>query len=306
MAINTGSFSKALWEGVNSWYGMGYNEYPEEFKAIFDTRSSRKAWEEIVGTAGPGMAAIKPEGASVAYDNSRQGYVSRWNHVTLGLGVVFTRELLEDDLYDTVGMARVKGLGKSIRIAKETMAANILNRASNTAYPGGDGQSLLASSAYTDTNHPLVKGGSFKNAPDSSTALSEAALEDACIALGKYTDEAGLRIATRPQKLIVPVDLQFEAERILNTDGRVATADNDLNAVKSLGKMPQGFTVNHYLTSTSAWFVKTDCDDGLIHFERRADEFTQDNDHDTDNLKYKVTGRMSYFWGDPRCVYGSI
>lgn len=305
MAIDRGSFAKLLWPGINSTYGIAYNEYPEQFKDCFETRTSRKAFEEIVGVAGLGMAAVKPEGQGIAYDTTRQGYTSRWTHLTVGLGVVFTKELLEDDLYDTVGMTRIKGLAKSIRIAKETMAANILNRSSNTAYPGGDGQSLLASAAYTDTSHPNVKGGSYTNAPAATTALSEAALEDANIALGKYTDDAGLRIALRAKKLIVPVDLQYEAERILNTNGRVGTADNDLNAGKSLGMIPDGFAVNNYLTSTSAWFLKTDADDGLIHFERRADEFTQDNDHNTDNLMYKVTGRYSFYWADPRCIYGS-
>jgi len=304
--ITTGSFSKALWEGINSWYGMAYNEYPEECGEIFEKRSSRKAFEEIVGTAGLGMAAVKPEGSSVAYDSSRQGYANRFQHITYGLGFIITKEMMEDDLYDVVAQTRSRSLAKSMRITKETVAANVLNRANNTSYLGGDGSTLLASAAGGSASHPNVKGGSFTNAPAALTALSEAAVEDACIALGKFTDDAGLRIATRPQKLIVPVDLQFEAERILNTDQRVATADNDLNAIKSMGKIPQGFRVNHYLTDTTAWFIKTDCDDGLIQFERRGDDFTQDNDHDTDNLKYKATSRYSFNWGDPRTIYGSL
>lgn len=306
MPINTGNFAKALWEGVNSWYGMSYAEYAEQCGEIFEKRSSRKAWEEIIGTAGLGMAAVKPEGSAVAYDTAQQGFTNRFTHITYGLGFVITKEMMEDDLYDVVAQTRSKSLAKSMRITKETVAANVLNRAGNNAYLGGDGSSLLASAAYTSTSHPNVKGGSFTNAPAAGTDLSEAALEDACIALGKYTDDAGLRIATRPVKLIVPVDLQFEAERILMTDQRVATADNDLNAIKSLGKMPQGFTVNNYLTDIDSWFVKTDCDNGMMQFERRADDFTQDNDHDTDNLKYKATARYSFGWADPRGIYGSM
>lgn len=306
MAINTGLFAKALWEGVNSWYGMAYNEYPEECGDIFEKRDSRKAWEEVIGTAGLGMAAVKPEGSPVAYDTSRQGFTNRFTNVTYGLGFVITKEMMEDDLYDVVAQTRSRSLAKSMRITKETVAANILNRANNTSYLGGDGSTLLASAAGGSSNHPNVKGGSFTNAPAAGTDLSEAALEDACIALGKYTDDAGLRIATRPVKLIVPVDNQFEAERILNTDLRVASADNDLNAIKSMGKIPQGFAVNHYITDVDSWFIKTDCDDGMIHFERRGDDFTQDNDHDTDNLKYKATARYVFKWADPRGLYGSL
>jgi len=305
MAINTGSFAKALWEGVNSLYGMAYKEYPEQCSEIFEKRQSRKSFEEVIGTAGLGMAAVKPEGAPVSYDSSRQGFTNRFTNITYGLGFVITKEMMEDDLYDVVAQTRSRSLAKSMRITKETVAANVLDRANNTSFVGGDASTLLASAAGGSTNHPNVKGGSFTNAPAASTALSEAALEDACIALGKYTDDAGLRIAARPRKLIVPVDLQFEAERILNTDLRVATADNDLNAVKSLGKMPEGFRVNNYLSDTSAWFIITDCDDGMINFERRADDFTQDNDHDTDNLKYKATARYAFNWADPRGIYGS-
>ena len=305
MPINTGNFAKALWEGVNSWYGMAYNEYPEQCGEIFEKRNSRKAWEEIVGTSGLGMAAVKPEGSAVAYDTAQQGFTNRFTHITYGLGFVITKEMMEDDLYDVAAQTRSKSLAKSMRITKETVAANVLNRANNTSYLGGDGSTLLASAAGGSASHPNIKGGTFTNAPAAGTDLSEAALEDACIALGKYTDDAGLRIATRPVKLIVPVDLQFESERILNTDLRVSTADNYLNSLKSLGKMPQGFRVNNYLTDTNAWFIMTDCDDGLMHFERRADDFTQDNDHDTDNLKYKATARYSFGWADPRGIYGS-
>lgn len=301
MAINTGNFAKALWEGVNTFYGLGYNEYPEQCGEIFEKRTSRKAFEEIVGTAGLGMAAVKPEGSAVAYDTAQQGYVSRFTHVTYGLGFIITKEMIDDDLYDVAAQVRSKSLAKSMRVTKETIAANVLNRAATAGYTYGDGELLFS------TAHPQVKGGTFGNTPAAGTDLSEAALEDAVIALGKFEDEAGLRIATRAMKLIVPVDNQFEAERILNTDLRVATADNDLNAIKSLGKMPQGFAVNNYLTDVNSWYVKTDCDNGMIQFERRADDFTQDNDHDTDNMKYKATGRYSFGAADSgRAIYGSM
>lgn len=298
--VTTGNFAKALWPGVQAWYGMAYAEYPEEYGDTFETRTSRKAFEEIVGTSALGMAAVKPEGASVAYDTAQQGFINRFTHVTYGLGFVITREMVEDDLYDVTAQIRARALGKSMRITKEVIAANVLNRAETAGYTGGDGQVLLS------TAHPHVAGGSFGNRPTVAADLSEAALEDACIALGKFEDDRGLRIATRPRRLIIPVDNQFNAERILNTDLRVATADNDLNAIKSLGRIPEGFRVNHYITDVDSWFIITDCENGMLHFERRADDFTMDNDFDTDNAKYKATGRYSFGWADPRGIYGSL
>jgi len=307
MPISTGNFAKALQEGVEGWYGLSYNEYAEQCKEVFETRTSRKAFEEIVGTSGLGMAAVKPEGGSVAYDTMQQGFTSRFSHITYGLGFIITKEMFDDDLYDVVAEARSKALAKSMRITKETVAANIFNRATNTSYTYGDNSTLLASAAAGSATHPHVKGGTYTNSPAALTDFSEAALEDACIALGKFEDDAGLRIALKPKKLLVPVDLQFEAERVLNTDLRVASADNDLNAIKSLGKVPGGFTVNNYLTDVDAWFLITDCTDGLIHFERRADDFTMDNDHNTDNAMFKATGRYSFGAADSgRSVYGSV
>ena len=306
MPINTGNFAKALQEGVYDWYGMAYNEYDMQFKEIFETRTSRKAYEEIVGSAGTGMAAVKPEGGSVAYDTMQQGFPSRFTHITYGLGFIITKEMVEDDLYDRIAEARSKALARSMRVTKETVAANVLNRASNNSYLGGDGSSLLASAAYTSTSHPLVKGGSFTNAPAAGTDLSEAALEDAVIAMGTWEDDAGLRIAVKPRKLIVPVNYQFEAERILRTDLRVGTGNNDLNALKSRGTIPGGFSVNNYITDTNSWFILTDADNGMIHFERRADDFTTDNDHNTDNAQFKATGRYSFGWADSRGIYGSM
>ncbi|MDH5426186.1 MAG: Mu-like prophage major head subunit gpT family protein [Gammaproteobacteria bacterium] len=306
MAINTSSYARALQEGVHSWFQMARTEHPEQYSRIFEVKKSRKAFEEVMQYTGLGMLSAKSEGGSVAYEDSKQGWLSRFNHVTYGLGFIVTLEAMEDDLYDVIAETHTKALGKSVRITKETIAANVLNRASNTAYGGGDGSSLLASAAYTDTSHPFVGGGSFTNAPAAGTDLSEAALEDACVALGKFTDDKGLRSAVMPKQLIIPVDSQFEAERILNTDMRVATADNDLNAIKSLGKIPGGFVVNNYITDTDMWLVQTDAENGLCWFDRRPESFTQDNDHDTDNLKYKATFRASAYWSNPQCVYGSM
>lgn len=306
MPINTSSYARALQEGVHTWFQMAREEHPTQFTNIFETKTSRKAFEEVMQQSGLGMLSVKNEGGSVAYASSQQGWQTRYNHLTYGLGFIVTLEAMEDDLYDVVAEVRSKSLGKSVRITQETIAANVMNRASNSSYGGGDGSSLLASAAYTDTSHPLIKGGSFTNAPAAGTDLSESALEDACVALGKFTDDDGLRSAVAPRQLIIPVDSQFEAERILNTNGRVATADNDLNAIKSLGKIPGGFTVNNFITDTDCWFVQTDASNGLCHFNRRPESFTMDNDHDTDNLKYKATFRASWGWSNPQCVYGSM
>lgn len=299
MAITTGNFAKVLWPGVNSFYGIAYNEHATEYTDIFETRSSRKSYEEIVGTSGLGLAAVKPEGQPVAYDNMRQGFTNRFTNITYGLGFIVTREMVDDDLYDVIMQQRSRGLAQSIRKTKETVGANVLNNGFNSSFLGGDGVELLSAV------HPNVAGGTFANELGTAADLSEAALEQAVIDLGGWEDDRGLKIAAMAKKLIISVDNQFEAERILHTDLRVGTADNDLNAIKSMGKIPQGFRVNHYLTDADAWFLTTDCSDGLIHFERRADDFTMDNDFDTENAKYKATGRYSFGWADPRGVYGS-
>jgi len=299
MSINTGNFPKALWPGVESFYGLEYKEFNTQYTDIYETRSSRKAFEEIVGSSGLGAAAVKPEGQSVLFDNAEQGFITRFTHVTYGLGFTITKEAVEDDLYDQLAMVRSKSLARSMRYTKELVAANVLNRATTSGYTGGDGKVLLA------TDHQHINSADYANKLSTAANLSEAALEDSVIALGKFTDDRGLRMAIAPRKLVIPVDLQFEAERILNTDLRVATADNDLNAVKSLGKVPGGFTVNNYLTDTNQWFLLTDCPNGMIHFERRGDEFTMDNEHTTDNAQYKSTGRYSFGWADPKGIFGS-
>jgi len=213
-----------------------------------------------------------------------------------GLGFNITREMVEDDLYDVIGKQRASALAFSMRQTKEIVGANVYNRAFNGSYVSGDGSAMCVS------DHANVAGGTYSNVQ--SADLSEAALEQACIDIMKYENDRGLQIAVMPEKLIVPVDLVFEAERILKTEQRVGTADNDMNALRAMGKFPQGICSNHYLTDTNAWFIRTNVK-GLKHFERRGDDFTMDNDFDTDNAKYKATGRYSFGWDDPRSVYGS-
>lgn len=303
--ITTSSFAKALWPGVNKWYGDEYAEYPVEYTKLFDEFSSRKAFEEDVGTSMYGLAVVKSEGAPITYDSSRQGFTNRYNHVVYALGMVITREMYEDDLYDIVGKQKAKSLAFSMRQTKEIIGANVYNRAFNTSYVGGDGATLVASAGGGGSaSHPNIAGGTWTNGVAVAADLSEAALEQANIDIAGFTNDRGLKIAVRPKALIIPKELMFEAKRILFSDGRVGTNNNDLNALKTMGIVPEVIT-NHYLTDTDAWFIRTDCKDGMKHFTRRADEFNMDEDFDTENAKYKATMRFSFGWTDPRGLYGS-
>lgn len=295
--ITTGSFAKALWPGINKWYGEAYNEHKVEYTNLFDTFNSRKAWEEDVGYTGFGLFQQKGEGESVSYDTARQGFISRYTHVSYGLGFIVTREVVEDDLYDIVAQKKAKGLAFSLRQTKETLAANVYNRAFNTSYLGGDGKALCV------TDHPNVAGGTYANTLATAADLSEASLEQAVIDLMKHTNDRGLRISVMPKSIIVPVDLAFEADKIMKTEYEVGTSNNTVNVIRS--RFPGGVQVNHYLTDTDAWFIRTNCPDGMKYFERRADSFSMDEDFDTDNAKYKATFRCSFGWSDPRGIYGS-
>ena len=295
--ITTGNFSKALWPGINAWYGQAYNEHKVEFKDLFESHTSRKAWEEDVSTSGFGLAIQKTEGDGVNYDSARQGFVSRYTHATYALGFIITRETVEDDLYDVVGSKKAKGLAFSMRQTKETLGANVYNRAFNNSYTGGDGLELCSAA------HLNIAGGTYANELATAADLSEASLEQACIDLMKFTDDRGLKISIMPKTLIVPVDLAFEADKILRTEYEVGTANNTINAVRS--KFPGGVRVNHYLTDTDAWFIRTNAGDGMKYFSRRDDAFSMDDDFDTDNAKYKATFRCSFGWSDPRGVFGS-
>lgn len=299
--ITSGSFAKALWPGINKWYGEAYSKHPAEWNKLVDTQSSTKAWEEDVGVTSFGLATVKNEGGSIAYDDMNQGFLTRYTHVVYGLGFVITREMYEDDQYDVIGRKRANSLAFSMQQTKETVVANVYNNAFDTSnYAiGGDGKALLT------TDHPNISGGSWGNEPTTAADLSEASLEQAVIDIGKWTNDRGLKISIMPQTLIIPVDLAFEAERILMTPNRVGTSDNDINALYRMGKFPGGIVVNHYLTDTDAWFLRTNAPDGLKLFQRRAMQFATDNDFDTENAKYKATERYSVGWTDPRALYGS-
>ena len=296
--INSSSFAKALWPGVNAWYGKAYGEYSTEYNKLFDTFKSTKAFEEDVGVSSFGLASIKAEGAPIVMDSERQAFITRYSHVVYALGFIITREIMEDDQYDVVGQRKAQGLAYSMRQTKEVVAANVYNRAFNSSYTGGDGKELLA------TDHPNFAGGTWANELTTAADLSEAALEQACIDIAGFTNDRGLLIAAKPKTLVIPRQLMFEAKRILGSDGQVYSADNTLNAIKTMGLIPE-VVVNHYLTDTDAWFIKTDVPHGMKHFERRADGFDMDNDFDTENAKFKATARYSFGWTDPRGLFGS-
>lgn len=296
--INSGSFAKALWPGVNAWFGKEYSEYSVEYDKLFDKYTSTKAFEEDVGVSSLGLAVQKSEGSPITYDSERQGFITRYQHVVYALGFVITREMMEDDQYDVVGQKKAKSLAFSLRQTKEVVAANVYNRAFNSSYTGGDGKELLSNA------HPNIAGGTYSNILATASDLSEAALEQACIDIAGFTNDRGLTIAVRPKCLIIPRQLIFEAKRILGTDLRVGTANNDLNALKTMGSVPEIIT-NHYLTDTDAWFIRTDVKDGMKYFERRADQFEMDNDFDTENAKFKATSRFSFGWTDPRALFGT-
>lgn len=305
--ITSGSFAKALWPGVNNWYGKAYNEYSTEYTKLFDTFKSTKQFEEDVGISSFGLAVVKPEGSAISFDSERQAFITRYQHVVYALGFVITREIMEDDQYAVVGQRKAQGLAYSMRQTKEIIAANVYNRAFLDGYVGGDGSTLIASAGSDATgsaSHPLFAGGTATNGPATAVDLSEAALEQAVIDIAGFTNDRGLLIAVKPKTLIIPRQLTFEAKRILGSDGRVGTDNNDLNAIKQMGLIPET-VVNHYLTDADAWFIRTDVPHGMKHFERRADAFDMDNDWDTENAKYKATARYSFGWTDWRGVYGS-
>lgn len=296
--MTTSSFAKALWPGVNAWYGRAYEQYPEEFPKLFETQKSSKAFEQDVGVSSFGLAVQKAEGAPISYDSERQGFTTTYTHAVYALGFIITREMMEDDQYDVIGKRKAEGLAFSMRQTKEVNGANVYNRAFSGSYLGGDGVALISAS------HPNIKGGTWSNQIGTASDLSEASLEQACIDIAGFTNDAGLLIAVRPETLVIPRQLIFEAKRILDTDGRVGTDNNDLNAIRTLGSIPKIVT-NHFLTDTDAWFIRTNVQNGMKHMERRADSFDMDNDWDTENAKFKATARYSFGWTDPRGLYAS-
>lgn len=295
--LNTGSLSKLLWPGINKIWGEAYPQYGEEWSKVFTKHKSSRNWEEDVGMSGFTLLSVKGEGAPITYDTMKQGFTTRYIHVVYASGFQITREAVEDKLYTIESDKKARALAKAEKHTRETIGANVLNRAFNSSYTGGDAKELCA------TDHPNVAGGTYSNELATPALLSEASIEDMTLDIWDLQDDRGLKAALKPRKLIIPTALAFEAERLFGSTGRVGTANNDLNTMK--GHFPQGYDVMHWLTSTTAYFILTDAEDGLKYFERRAPEFKADNDFDTDNAKFKVSARYSFGWTDPRCIYGT-
>jgi len=293
--IATGNHPKALWPGVASWFGSKYNEHEAQYTKLFETRSSSKNFEELVQQTGFGLAPVKPEGSSTAYDSHQQGYVARGTNVAYSLGYIVTREELADNLYESVSMRRAGALAFSMAQTRENVGANIYNRAFTAGYTGGDNV-VLGSTA-----HPTVSGNQ-SNILATAADLSEASLEDMTIQIMNATDFKGLKVSISPKSLVIPTALVYDAQRILKSNLRSGTADNDTNALKLVGAIPE-IVVNNYLTDTDAWFIRTNVQDGLVWYDREQVQFTKDTDFDTDNAKAKGYMRFVPFWGDWRGVY---
>ena len=299
MAISRAQLLKELLPGLNALFGMEYEKYGEEHAEIFETESSDRSFEEETKLSGFGAAPVKNEGSAIAYDNAQEAWTARYNHETISMGFSVTEEAIEDNLYDSLSSRYTKALARAMAYTKQVKAAAILNNAFDSNYTYGDGVELCA------TNHPLVSGGTNSNEPATGADLNETSLEAAIIQIAGWTDERGLLIAAKPRKLVVPPDLQFVATRLLETELRTATADNDINAMRSMGSIPEGYTVNHYLTDTNAWFLMTDVPNGLKHFVRTPMQTSMDADFDTGNSRYKARERYSFGVSDPLGIFGS-
>ena len=298
MAISRAQMLKELLPGLNALFGLEYKKYENEHTMIYETESSERSFEEEVKLSGFGAAPVKAEGSAMVYDAAQESFTARYTHETIAMGFSITEEAMEDNLYDSLSKRYTKALARAMAYTKQVKAAFPLNTGF-TAFLSGDGQFLL------DTDHPLVNGGTNANRPTVAADLNETSLEDAVINIAAFTDERGLLIAARPLRLIIPPALQFVATRILETEGRVATADNDLNALRNNNSIPGGYHINHYLTDTDAWFLITDCPNGMKHFSRTALSTGMDGDFDTGNVRYKSRARYSFGNSDPLGIYGS-
>jgi hypothetical protein len=306
MAISRAQLLKELLPGLNALFGMEYARYGEEHKEIYETEKSERSFEEETKLAGFSAAPVKNEGSAIAYDNAQEAFTARYNHETIALGFSITEEAIEDNLYDSLSARYTKALARAMSYTKQVKAAAVLNNGFNGAYLGGDGVTLFGNnSSSTRVGHPLISGGVNYNSPTTGVDLNETALENAVIQIAAWTDERGLLIAAKPRKLVIPPALMFVAKRLLDTELRVATADNDINAIKQMGAIPEGFTVNHFLTDTNAWFLTTDVPNGLKHFERMPLANSMDGDFDTGNVRYKARERYSFGWSDPLGIWGS-
>ena len=299
MAISRAQLLKELLPGLNALFGLEYATYGEQHKEIYDTETSERSFEEETKLSGFSAAPVKNEGSAMAYDNAQEAFTARYTHETIALGFSLTEEAIEDNLYDSLSGRYTKALARAMAYTKQVKAANVLNNGFNGAFAGGDGVALFS------TQHPLVSGGVNSNTPATQADLNETSLENAVIQIAAWTDERGLLIAAKPSKLIVPPALQFVATRLLETELRVGTADNDINAIKNNGSIPGGYTVNNYLTDNNAWFLCTDVPNGMKHFVRTPMSTGMDGDFDTGNVRYKARERYSFGFSDPLGMFGS-
>jgi hypothetical protein len=301
MAISRAQLLKELLPGLNALFGLEYKRYGEEHKEIYETETSERSFEEETKLSGFAAAPVKNEGNAIAYDNAQEAWTARYNHQTIALGFSLTEEAVEDNLYDTLSARYTKALARAMAYTKQVKAANVLNNGfTNSApYYGGDGVPLFA------TNHPLVNGATNSNTQSTPSDLNETSLENAVIQIAAWTDERGLLIAAQPRKLIVPPGNQFVATRLLETELRVGTTDNDINAIKNNGSIPEGYAINHFLTDPDAYFLTTDVPNGMKHFVRTPLSTSMDGDFDTGNVRYKARERYSFGWSDPLGMWGS-
>jgi hypothetical protein len=299
MAISRAQLLKELLPGLNALFGLEYSRYGEEHKEIFEVESSERSFEEETKLSGFSAAPVKDEGAAIRYDNGQEAWTARYNHETIALGFSLTEEAIEDNLYDSLSARYTKALARGMAYTKQTKAAAILNNGFSALATGGDGQPLFSAT------HTLVNGDSNSNIPATLSDLNETSLEAAVIQIAGWADERGLLIAANPRKLIIPPASMFIATRLLETEGRVGTSDNDLNAIKNNGAIPEGYAVNHFLTDTDAWFLTTDVPNGLKHFVRTPMATSMDGDFDTGNVRYKARERYSFGWSDPLGMYGA-
>jgi hypothetical protein len=299
MAISRAQLLKELLPGLNALFGLEYARYGEEHKEIYETETSERSFEEETKLSGFSAAPVKNEGSAIAYDNAQEAWTARYNHETIALGFSLTEEAIEDNLYDSLSARYTKGLARAMAYTKQVKAAAVINNGFSAAYPGGDGVALFS------TSHPLINGSTNGNTPTVAADLNETSLENAVIQIAAWTDERGLLIAAKPRKLVVPPALQFVATRLLETELRVGTTDNDINALKNNGSIPEGYTINHFLTDSNGWYLTTDVPNGMKHFVRTPLSNSMDGDFDTGNVRYKSRERYSFGWSDPLGMYGS-
>jgi hypothetical protein len=299
MAISRAQLLKELLPGLNALFGLEYARYGEEHKEIYETETSERSFEEETKLSGFSAAPVKNEGAAIRYDNGQEAWTARYNHETIALGFSLTEEAIEDNLYDSLSARYTKALARAMSYTKQVKAAAVLNNGFSASYPGGDGVALFS------TAHPLVSGGTNSNTPATQADLNETSLENAVIQIAAWTDERSLLIAAKPRKLIVPSALQFVATRLLETSLRVSTNDNDINALKNNGSIPEGYTINHFLTDTNGWYLTTDVPNGMKHFIRTPLSNSMDGDFDTGNVRYKSRERYSFGWSDPLGMFAS-